>query len=154
MRTQRLVILLATGLLAGCGMFQTAEEDLREDIVETALDQVGEDYEFGGSDPSDGFDCSGLVWYSYRENGVSIPRTTSQQRKAGKQIKFSDALPGDLLFYRFGDAKTGYWHVVMYIGDGQAVHAPVSDGEVEVIKVTEMHWRKRFVAAVRILKST
>ena len=146
------LLVLNAAFLTGCAVFQSDEEELREEIVETALDQVGEDYEYGGSDPSDGFDCSGLVWYSYRENGVSIPRTTSQQRKAGKQIKFSDTLPGDLLFYRFGDAKTGYWHVVMYIGDGEGVHAPVRDGEVEVIKVTEMHWRKRFVTAVRILK--
>jgi cell wall-associated NlpC family hydrolase len=145
-------LVLGMATLAGCAVFQTDEEELREEIVETALDQVGEDYEYGGADPSDGFDCSGLVYYSYAQNGIKLPRSAAQQRKAGKQIKFSEAQPGDLLFYRFGTEKAGYWHVVMFIGDGEGVHAPVRDGEVEVIEVTEMHWRKRFVSAVRILK--
>ncbi|HUR42012.1 MAG TPA: C40 family peptidase [Verrucomicrobiae bacterium] len=134
-------------------MFQTSEEDLREAIVETALDQVGEDYEYGGADPSDGFDCSGLVHYSYGEAGIKLPRSAAQQRKAGKTITFSDARPADLLFYSFGDRKAGDLHVVIYLGDGRAVHAPVRNGEVEEIDVTASHWRKRYVGAVRVIPS-
>jgi len=138
--------------LAGCGLFQSKADELREEIVETALEQVGEDYQYGGESPSEGFDCSGLVQYSYKESGIKLPRSAAAQKKAGRAIKFSDARPGDLLFYHFGDRKAGDLHVVMYIGDGEGVHAPVRDGEVEVIKVTAKHWRDRYAGAVRYIR--
>ena len=146
------VLITASLSVTGCAMFQSDEDSLREDIVETALDQVGEDYEYGGADPSDGFDCSGLVYYSYKEAGIKLPRSAAAQRKAGRAVKFSDAKPADLLFYSFGDRKAGDLHVVIYLGDGKAVHAPVRNGEVEEINVAESHWRKRYVGAVSILK--
>lgn len=152
MPSARLLLLSWTLALTGCAMFQSDEDSLREDIVETALDQVGEDYEYGGADPDDGFDCSGLVYYSYLQAGIKLPRSTAGQRKAGRFVLFTQAKPGDLLFYSFGERKPGGLHVVMYLGDGEAVHAPVTDGEVEVVRVTESHWRKRFLGAVRVLK--
>ena len=146
--------------LAGCGLLQSKADEQRAEIVETALDQVGEDYKYGGADPDDGFDCSGLVLYSYKQAGIKLPRSAAAQRKAGRAIKFADARPGDLLFYHFGDRKKGEpgsspgqaLHVVMYVGDGEAVHAPVRDGEVEVIKITAKHWRARYVGAVRYIR--
>ena len=60
--------------------------------------------------------------------------------------------PGDLLFYNFNDRKAGDLHVVMFIGDGEGVHAPVRDGEVEVIKITAQHWRARYVGATRYIR--
>ncbi len=138
--------------LAGCGLFQSKADELREAVVETALDQVGEDYRYGGESPDEGFDCSGLVQYSYQEAGIKLPRSAAAQRQAGRAIKFKDARPGDLLFYHFGDRKKGDLHVVMYLGDGEAVHAPVRDGEVEVIRITERHWRDRYVGAARYIK--
>lgn len=145
--------------LAGCALFQTDAEDLRDDIVDTALDQVGEDYEYGGADPWDGFDCSGLVFYSYGEHGIKLPRSSREQRKTGRHVNFSEARPADLLFYNFNDAKPKpgekppiALHVALYIGDGKAVHAPVRDGEVEVIDVTRPHWRQRYLGARRIIR--
>jgi cell wall-associated NlpC family hydrolase len=146
-----LAVLLGAAL-ASCGLFQSRGDELREAIVETALDQVGEDYKYGGESPSEGFDCSGLVQYSYREAGIKLPRSAAAQRKAGRAIKFAEARPGDLLFYHFGDRKAGDLHVVMFIGDGEAVHAPVRDGEVEVIKIGARHWRDRYVGASRFIK--
>ena len=158
-----LAVTLVAGSIAvsGCALFQSDADDLREDVVETALDQVGEDYEYGGADPSDGFDCSGLVYYSYAENGIKLPRSSREQRKAGRHVNFSEARPGDLLFYNFGAAKAvkaggkapaPALHVVLYIGDGRGVHAPVTDGEVEVIDVTARHWRQRYLGARRIIR--
>ncbi|MGH8030634.1 MAG: C40 family peptidase [Arenimonas sp.] len=144
--------LIASLALPACALFQSEADELREEIVETARDQVGEDYKYGGADPDDGFDCSGLVYYSYREAGIKLPRSAASQRKAGRAIKFKDARPGDLLFYHFGDRMAGDLHVVMYLGDDEGVHAPVRDGEVEVIKVTARHWRDRYVGASRYIK--
>ena len=145
-------VLLGMTLLAGCGLFQSKAEEMREVVVETALDQVGEDYKYGGADPDDGFDCSGLVWYSYREAGLKLPRSAAAQRKGGRAIKFADARPGDLLFYAFNDRKPGDLHVVIFLGDGEGVHAPVRNGEVEVIQVTARHWRQRYVGATRYIR--
>lgn len=146
-----LAALLISALLPGCALFQSDEEALRETIVETALDQLGEDYEYGGADPDEGFDCSGLVHYSYGAAGIKLPRRAAAQFRAGRHVNFSAAGPGDLLFYRFGDRKSDDLHVVMYLGDGQAIHAPVSDGEVERIDVTAPHWRRRYVGGRRIV---
>jgi cell wall-associated NlpC family hydrolase len=153
--------LLGMTLLPGCALFPPDADDLREEIVETALDQVGEDYRYGGADPSDGFDCSGLVFYSYARAGIRLPRSTREQRQAGRHVNFSEARPADLLFYNFGSLKPVQaggkppppsLHVVLYLGDGKGVHAPVSDGEVEVIDVTAPHWRKRYLGARRIVR--
>ena len=141
-----------TLLLPACTLFQSEADELREEIVEIALDQVGEDYKYGGADPSKGFDCSGLVFYSYKQAGMKLPRSAAAQRKAGRAIKFSAARPGDLLFYSFGDRKAGDLHVVMYLGNDEGVHAPVREGEVEVIKVTARHWRDRYVGAARYIR--
>lgn len=147
-RTITFALLLVLG---GCGLFQSREDELREEIVETALDQVGEDYFYGGSDPDDGFDCSGLVYYSYGEAGIKLPRSSAALRRAGRAVSLLNAKPGDLLFYDFGAKKRSALHVVIYLGDGEAVHAPASDGEVEVIRIDDRFWRGRFLAAVRVL---
>ena len=138
-------------LLSGCALFQSDADKLRDDITETALDQVGEDYHYGGADPDDGFDCSGLVYYSYKQAGIKLPRSAAAQKKGGRFVLFKDARPADLLFYSFGDRKAGDLHVVMFIGNGEGVHAPVRDGEVEVIKITGRHWRDRYIGAVRYI---
>ena len=152
MTAARAALLGLTLGLAGCGIFNSKAEDLREDVVDTALDQVGEDYEYGGNNPSDGFDCSGLVQYSFGKNGIKLPRTAAEQRNAGRHIRMADAKPGDLLFYTFKNVKPNGWHVAIYVGDGEAVHAPTSDkGEVEKIDITGRHWREHFVGATRVI---
>ncbi|MFD5427993.1 NlpC/P60 family protein [Streptomyces sp. NPDC127084] len=79
---------------------------------------LGRPYVWGASGP-DGFDCSGLMQWSYAQAGVGLPRTSQAQRTAGRQVPLSEALPGDLVTYR-SDAS----HVAMYVGNGQVVHAP------------------------------
>ncbi|MBT2674825.1 C40 family peptidase [Streptomyces sp. ISL-14] len=79
---------------------------------------LGKPYIWGANGPS-GFDCSGLIQWSYAQAGVSLPRTSQGQRYAGRQVPLSEAQPGDVVTYR-GDAS----HVGMYVGDGQVIHAP------------------------------
>ncbi|MCQ6556925.1 NlpC/P60 family protein [Streptomyces sp. C10-9-1] len=79
---------------------------------------VGSPYVWGANGPS-GFDCSGLVQWSYAQAGVALPRTSQGQANAGRRIPLSEARPGDIVTYR-GDAS----HVGMYMGNGQVVHAP------------------------------
>ncbi|PTU32504.1 NlpC/P60 family protein [Stenotrophobium rhamnosiphilum] len=112
-----------------------------------ALGQIGRPYRYGGT-TQDGFDCSGLVQYSYAQAGIKIPRTTSEQLHAGKKISLSNALPGDLLFYKLG----GGLHVALYVGDGRAVHAPARGRQVIVAPVDADFWQENFVTAIRVLR--
>ncbi|MEW2140794.1 NlpC/P60 family protein [Streptomyces sp. NPDC005409] len=92
--------------------------------VMAARAAVGRPYVWGSTGPS-GFDCSGLMVWSYRQAGVSLPRTSQAQRYAGRQVPLSQARPGDLVTYR-ADAS----HVGMYVGNGQVVHAPYPGARV------------------------
>ncbi|MER7476419.1 NlpC/P60 family protein [Streptomyces sp. NPDC126510] len=86
--------------------------------VAAARSALGKPYVWGANGPG-GFDCSGLMQWSYAQAGVALPRTSQGQRYAGRQVPLSEARPGDLVLYR-GDAS----HVGMYMGDGQVIHAP------------------------------
>ncbi|WP_330296030.1 C40 family peptidase [Streptomyces sp. NBC_00503] len=92
--------------------------------VMAARSAVGRPYVWGSTGPS-GFDCSGLMVWSYRQAGVALPRTSQAQRYAGQQVPLSQARPGDLVTYR-SDAS----HVGMYVGNGQVVHAPYPGARV------------------------
>ncbi|MFE9257180.1 NlpC/P60 family protein [Streptomyces sp. NPDC006879] len=102
-------------LIAGAGGASSARAAAAVNAVRGAL---GKPYVWGATGPS-GFDCSGLMVWSYRQAGISLPRTSQAQRFAGRRIPLSEARPGDLVTYR-SDAS----HVGMYVGNGQVIHAP------------------------------
>ncbi|MEU5796379.1 NlpC/P60 family protein [Streptomyces sp. NPDC047813] len=83
-----------------------------------ARSALGRPYVWGANGPS-GFDCSGLMQWSYAHAGIQLPRTSQEQRFAGRRVPLSQARPGDLIVYR-SDAS----HVAMYVGHGQVIHAP------------------------------
>ena len=113
--------------------------------AEIALRQVGVPYRYGGSTPS-GFDCSGLVHYSYQRAGKAVPRTTKQLWEATSAVDNENIRVGDLLFFRF-DGKMS--HVGMYIGDSRFVHAPSSGKTVSVESLSSDYYRQAFVRAGR-----
>ncbi|MEV5348868.1 NlpC/P60 family protein [Streptomyces achromogenes] len=79
---------------------------------------LGRPYVWGANGPS-GFDCSGLTQWAYAHAGIRLPRTSQEQRFAGRRVPLSQARPGDLVVYR-SDAS----HVALYAGHGQVIHAP------------------------------
>ena len=92
----------------------------RNAVVSLAKKQVGKGYVMGATGPS-AFDCSGLVHYVYRNAaGVNLSRTTYTQVKEGKSVSMNKLKKGDLLFW--GSASSPY-HVGIYVGNGQYVHA-------------------------------
>jgi cell wall-associated NlpC family hydrolase len=115
--------------------------------VEIALQQVGAPYRYGGHDPS-GFDCSGLVYYAYLQQGIKIPRTTRSQLKHAKKIPSSNMRYGDLVFFKISRSKIS--HVGIYIGDNKFVHAPSKGKSVSISSLDTRYWQKRFVTAARI----
>ena len=87
----------------------------RNQIVNFAIKYVGNRYVWGGTSLTNGADCSGFVQSVYKNFGVSLPRSSSQQRSAGTAVDYASAQPGDIVCYA--------GHVGIYIGNGQIVHA-------------------------------
>ena len=110
-----------------------------------ALQQVGVPYLYGGS-TTGGFDCSGLVQYSYSRAGKSVPRTTSQLWSASSTVRREDLQVGDLLFFNIEGKMS---HVGMYIGEQRFVHAPSSGRTVTVGKLTSPYYSSAFIRAGR-----
>ncbi len=117
-----------------------------ERIASTAERMLGVPYRYGGKG-TEGFDCSGLVFYSHRAAGRRVPRTTRGQFRAARPISMEALRPGDVLFFDFED-KIG--HVAIYTGDGEFVHAPSSGKRVSRASLENRFWRSRLVSAGRL----
>jgi hypothetical protein len=118
---------------SGTTVAGTAASGSSSAVVQAATKYLGVPYAWGGTDPSTGLDCSGLVQRVYGDLGISLPRTSSQQATAGRAVaSLDDAQPGDLVFFDNSSSRGGIDHVGIYIGNGQMIAAPK---EGEVVKV-------------------
>ena len=104
--------------------------NVRDSLVAVARAQIGTKYVLGGTNPTAGFDCSGLVKYVMAALRVDLPRTAAQQARIGHEVSRdpSRLRPGDLL--TFGKSRKGASHIGIYVGDGRYVHASVLAGRV------------------------
>jgi hypothetical protein len=102
-------------------------------VVAAAQRYLGVPYAWGGTDPSVGLDCSGLVQRVYGDLGIDLPRTSSQQATAGRPVaSLAEARPGDLVFFDSSPSRPGIDHVGIYVGDGKMIAAPQAGEVVEV----------------------
>ncbi|HEX2895359.1 MAG TPA: transglycosylase SLT domain-containing protein [Marmoricola sp.] len=93
-------------------------------VVEDAKKYLGIPYVWGGTDPSKGLDCSGLVQRVYKDLGYDLPRVSSDQARAGRPVaSLADAQPGDILAWDNSSRNAGADHVAIYIGDGKMIEA-------------------------------
>lgn len=145
----RLSLLTLTALLLGaCG--SAPPRPLAYDsaaVVQAARAMVGVPYRYGGADRS-GFDCSGLVQYSFRRAGKTVPRSTDQLYAASTPITLRDARGADLLFFRL-DGR-GIDHVGLYLGDGRFIHAPSRGKRVDIVSLDQRYWQARLADVRRI----
>ena len=124
------------------------ETDLASQIIANAKKHLGTPYVWGGTTPN-GFDCSGLVQYVFRQSGISLPRTTSEQVKIGTYVSKSSLQPGDLVFLQ-NTYRQGVSHVGIYIGDGQMIHASSSKGVV-ISNLSSSYYTQHYHSARRVL---
>jgi peptidoglycan DL-endopeptidase CwlO len=104
-------------------------------LLQTAAHQVGKPYVWGATGP-DSFDCSGLVQYSFAAAGIRMPRVSQQQWFAGPHVNYSDARPGDLLFWHYDPTDPAdIDHVAIYAGNGMMLVAPHTGAFVEYVPV-------------------
>ena len=106
----------------------------------TALGQRGDAYSYGSAGPN-AFDCSGLVFYSYRRAGFDVPRTSGAQAAYTRRVAKQDMRPGDLMFFHNSGAV---YHAAIFVGyqHGRAmmVHAPGSGQRVTVAAPWTSTW--------------
>jgi hypothetical protein len=123
---------------------------LRDRIVEVGLDAIGTRYRWGGDDPEDGFDCSGLVSFVFKEvAGMDLPRRARDQRGKGKAVATAQLQPGDLVFFSTTRRRGQTSHVGIYIGNNQFVHAPTRGSTVRVDDLDSTYWSKHYNGARR-----
>jgi peptidoglycan DL-endopeptidase CwlO len=116
---------------------------LAREVADYARRQLGVPYRYGGSSPSTGFDCSGLVYAAYRSIGRTIPRSSWEQLRAGRPGHFGDVRPGDLLFTEGGG------HVQLVVSRTAAISAPQTGERVKYVPLPALHGR--FAGARRLL---
>jgi cell wall-associated NlpC family hydrolase len=147
------IILLA---LAGCASAPTppsapmrakASDTAASRAADVALSMLGKPYKYTGDTPA-GFDCSGLVSYSYSRVGVDVSRDTRTLRTQASLVPVNDLRRGDLLFFDQEGKK--YSHVGIFVGNGRFVHAPSTGGQVRTDNLDAKYWHKHFVEARRI----
>lgn len=169
--TSMLTAMLAVGALSGCAVGAPSERPTAESIAaalsersnraplrrpstagasvaDLAVQMVGIPYRYGGMDPQNGFDCSGLVYYTHTQTGIRVPRTSQAQYEAARKLSLDRAVAGDLVFFRDQQKLS---HVGIYLGDGSFVHAPTSGRSVSIAELDNPYYRQHLVAVGRLV---
>lgn len=116
-----------------------------ESILRDAVSYLGVPYVFGGTD-SNGFDCSGLAWRVFNDNGIPLPRTVSAVETLGIAVDREDLQPGDLLI--FNNPK----HTGIYLGEGDFIHcSSYLDRGVVITPLSHSNYARRYSCARRVI---
>lgn len=145
-------LLLGLTALPGCSTLReppAADAAEKLIVVKTARRLLGTPYRYGGSTPKSGFDCSGLVYYSYRQAGLNIARTSKEQYHEAQPVSRRHLKPGDLIFFR-SNYLGSVSHVGIYLGKGKFIHAPARGKKVSINRLDAPYWRRHFYSAGRI----
>lgn len=123
-----------------------------EEIAEYSKKFLGVPYKWGGATP-DGFDCSGLTYYIYKQFGITLNRTAEGQSAQGVYVDKSELKPGDLIFFDTNGTNDGeVTHDGMYIGNNQFIHSANSRTLVSITDLSESYYSSTYVKAKRIIK--
>ena len=142
--------------LAGCSSSAPKPMSFKPSAIDTttthpavavAKRMLGTPYHYGGASPQGGFDCSGLIYYSFKQAGMNAPRTTQTLYRNAFTVDPKSLRQGDLLFFRI-EGKVS--HVGLYIGGNAFVHAPSSGKRVSYASLDNPYWHDRLIKAGRL----
>jgi cell wall-associated NlpC family hydrolase len=138
----------AQQLLGGADLTPVAAaptETVGQEALSVAMRYMGTPYVWGGSSPATGFDCSGLVQWSYDQAGIHLPRTAAEQFDVGVPVSRNDLQPGDAVF--FEDPNGFVHHVGLYIGDGKFIDSPETGQDVRIDSLSEPYFAEQYAGA-------
>ncbi len=133
-----------------------ATQGINDSIIATATEAMGRPYTYGGTgEDGEGFDCSGLIQYSYAKHGIELPRRSTDQAREGRKIERRLKLlsPADILTFSNHGGKVS--HVGLYIGDGRFIHSATRGVQVSILSPDDPYgrwWYKRWVGVRRIVQ--
>lgn len=150
------LLVVAFFLCTSCGIVGKKKIDnsasgRTKKVLKEAHAYLGTPYKYGGTNKR-GMDCSGLVWTSFKEVNIDLPRVSREQAKHGNKVKLSRVQPGDLLFFKTSGSRISHVGIVDEIKKGEIffIHASSSKG-VTISSLKNSYWNKRFVKAVRYI---
>lgn len=118
-------------------------------VLAGARSLIGRPVVWGGASPAEGFDCSGLVQYVFRQAGINLPRTADLQFLVGRTVSPAALQPGDLVYYT--TYEPGASHVGIYIGADKFIHTSFSQGVVAIADINDPYFVQRFYGAKRVV---
>ncbi|SFQ98563.1 MULTISPECIES: C40 family peptidase [unclassified Enterobacter] len=119
------------------------------------MNQIGKPYRWGGTSPRTGFDCSGLVYYAYKDLvKFRIPRTANEMYhlRDASPVNVAELESGDLVFFRTQGRGTAD-HVGVYVGNGKFIQSPRSGQDIQITSLSEDYWQRHYVGARRVMTS-
>lgn len=119
------------------------------------MGQIGKPYRWGGTSPRTGFDCSGLVYYAYKDLvKFRIPRTANEMYhlRDAASVDRGELENGDLVFFRTRGRGTAD-HVGVYVGNGKFIQSPRSGRDIQITSLSEDYWQRHYVGAKRVMTS-
>lgn len=121
--------------------------------LSTLMNQIGKPYHWGGTSPRTGFDCSGLVYYAYKDLvKFRIPRTANEMYhlRDASPVAVAELERGDLVFFRTQGRGTAD-HVGVYVGNGKFIQSPRSGQDIQITSLSEDYWQRHYVGARRVM---
>lgn len=152
MRKKSLIFALAAMLFFTGAFFEASEASAAtpDKVIEQSKKYLGVRYVYGGTTPSGGFDCSGFTSYVFKDLGINLKRTASQQYTQGKAVSKSNLKKGDLVFFAGVGGKGRITHVGIYISNGNMISATTSGGVRIDNMNTNPYWGPRYAGAKRL----
>ncbi|MGC6386767.1 C40 family peptidase [Ewingella sp. S1.OA.A_B6] len=117
------------------------------------MHQVGKPYRWGGTSPNTGFDCSGLVYYAYKDLiRIKMPRTANEMYhlRDAAPVKRGELESGDLVFFRINNRGAAD-HVGVYVGNGKFIQSPRTGEEIKITSLGQDYWQNHYVGARRVM---
>ncbi|CQJ46640.1 putative lipoprotein [Yersinia rohdei] len=125
----------------------------KQTAMSKLMKQVGKPYRWGGSSPNTGFDCSGLIYYAYKDViRIKMPRTANEMfhLRDAAPVKRGELESGDLVFFNIANRGVAD-HVGVYLGNGKFIQSPRTGEEIRISMMDNDYWQDHYVGARRVV---